>query len=356
MLLLIFLFGFLFVSPVFAESSVKISGYSATSPEYVELTNTTSTDINLDGWSIKDNNNSDDDILLTSTDIISANSTKKFTNIRDSGWLNDSDDIIYLYDNSSNQIDKLSYPTPTPTKTPTPTSTPTATPTPDPTVTNPTSGISLTEFLPYSDPEWIEIYNSNNYPVKLVSWKLEDKDAHTRNISTLSIGATSYAIFEYSAFFDNNNTETVILRNQDNTAISQMSYSAGLRNLDRSWSWINSNWCQSSITKGYQNVTSCYSNPTSTPTISITLTPTIDQSEYTTNDTASESAIIEPSDEPSFLSPSPQTTIASTVSSVLGDHISNNTNKNYLPLIFIFTGGLLLTSPLILAQIKKFKK
>lgn len=255
------------------------------------------------------------------------------------------------YDSSASII-SVTAPSPTATPTPTNTPTPTATPTSDPTVTNPSSGISMTEFMPYSDPEWVEIRNTNNNPVKLVGWKLEDKDGHTRNISDITIGANSYYIFEYSAFFDNNNNETVIFRRQDNTVINQTSYSGGLRTVDRSWSFINNNWCQSSITKGYENVSSCYSAPTATVTPSNTLTPTPDQSKFTSADTATESAIIEPSEGSSFITPN-TTTPVSTNGEVLGQDITNATKKNYLPLILIIFGGLLLTSPVIISKLKK---
>jgi len=129
--------------PVFGEYSIKINGYSATNPEFVELINNSPTEINLNGWSIKNDNTSiTEDIYLTLTDVIPANSTKKFN--KDSTWLNDSGDIIYLYDASNNLVDKLIYSTPTSTPTsiptstttpiPTVTSTPTATPTPTPTI------------------------------------------------------------------------------------------------------------------------------------------------------------------------------------------------------------------------------
>jgi len=249
--------------------------------------------------------------------------------------------------------------TPTPTTVPTSTPTPTNTPTPDPTITNPSSGISLTEFMPYSDPEWLEIYNANNYPVKLVSWKIEDLDSNVKNIDSLSIPAKGYAIFEpKSLIFDNNSNEKIIFRNQDNKIINEFSYNKGQLTLDRSWSLINGNWCQSSITKGYENVTSCYITTTNTPTPSATPTPdpNTDTSKYTS--TATESAIIEPKSESSFLTPTatvPTPTATSGV--ILGDSdTTNNTKKrNYLPLILIIGGGILLISPTVIAKIKSKK-
>ncbi len=357
MAILIFLFLCLFFpSSVSAETPiVKITDYSEdTDPEWVELTNSQAEPIDLIGWYFKDAKDNKRNIGETT---IPANEKIKLEYSK--GWLNDDGDTINLFNSTNEKIDSLTYiePTkvPTLTKTPTNTPTPTCTPTPDPTVTNPSSGIKLTEFMPYSDPEWLEFYNSNNYPVKLVSWKMEDKDGHTRNIGAngvLSIGATSYVVFEYSPFFDNTNTETVIIRDQNNSVITQTSYAAGLRTLDRSWSLINGNWCQSSITKSYENVTSC--NVISTPTP----IPTIDSTHYTTDESATASAIIEPTTESAFLSPtdSPQPTSTNDTGSVLGDADTSSTGKkNYFALILISLGALLLASPIIIKKVKEIK-
>jgi hypothetical protein len=350
--LLFFILCFFLTKPVFAETSIKISGYSAASPEFVKLKNNSTETVDITGWYFKDLANNKKTISYTS---ILGNAEIQIDYV--DSWINDDGDTIYLYDSTNTLVDSIIYivptKTPTPTKVPTPTPTLSPTSTPDPTVTNPSSGISFTEFMPYSDPEWIELYNSNDKPVKLIGWKLEDKDGHTRNVGengVISIGANSYFVFEYSAFFDNNNIETVILRRQDNSIVAQTSYSAGLRTVERSWSLINNSWCQSSITKGYGNVTSCYTAPTSTPIQ--TPTPTPDQGKFTSSDTATESAIIEPSTETSYLSPSIEPTTSPT-GTVLGNDVTNTTKKNYLPLILIISGGLLLTSPIIISKLKK---
>ncbi len=237
--------------------------------------------------------------------------------------------------------------------TPTPTSIPTATPTPDPTITNPTSGISLSEFMPYSSIEWVEIYNSNSYPVKLSGWKLTDNSSNTKSLPDLTISANGYVTYDFSNLL-NNDGDTINLINSSGQTISQRIYENNKYTLDYSWSLINNSWCQASITKGYVNVSSCYTAPTATPTptSTITPTPTTDQTKFTSSDTATESAIIEPTTESSYLSPTAIPT-ASPTGTVLGDDITNNTKKNYLPLILIISGGSLLTSPLIVSKLKK---
>ena len=146
-----------FTKPIFSESSVKINSYSATSPEFVELINNSNSEVNLNGWSIRNNNSSTiDDIFLTSVDIISANFSTIFNNTLSPDWLDDSADTIYLYNASNILVDTLTYSTPSliptivptlvptatpsliptivPTLVPTATSTPTPNPTPTPTV------------------------------------------------------------------------------------------------------------------------------------------------------------------------------------------------------------------------------
>jgi hypothetical protein len=237
--------------------------------------------------------------------------------------------------------------------TPTPTSAPTNTPTPDSTVSNPTSGISLTEFMPYSSIEWVEIYNSNSHPVKLSGWKLADNSSNTKSLPDLTISANGYTTYDFSNLL-NNDGDTITLINNSGQTVSQRIYENNKYSLDYSWSLINNSWCQASITKGYVNVTSCYTAPTATPTPTATLTPTptIDQTKFTSSDTATESAIIEPTSESSYLSPT-VTPIASPTVTTLNDDITNTTKKNYLPLILIVSGGLLLTSPLIISKLKK---
>ncbi|MFA6184965.1 MAG: lamin tail domain-containing protein [Candidatus Shapirobacteria bacterium] len=149
MLVLLLLFFSVFSHQVLADDPIiKITNFSSDSdPEWVELSNTTSEDINIDGWIIRDDNTSKtDDLLLTG--LISASSKIIFSHAK--GWLNDSSDIIYLYNSSNILIDKLSYPTPTPTSTPTPilTSTPIPTLTPELTPTPTKTPIPTKTLIP----------------------------------------------------------------------------------------------------------------------------------------------------------------------------------------------------------------
>ncbi len=362
MVAILFFLFFLFGGYVYAdEPIVKITGYSATSPEYVELTNNTDQELNLEDWIIKDNNNVDDDIHLTSTDTLPAKSTKKFTNNKNSTWLNNDEDIIYLIDKENKEIDKLKYPQSTPiiTQAPTPTTTSTA-PTPVGLVVNPSTGISMTEFMPYSSIEWIEIYNHNDFPVKLVGWKLKDNSSTVKNLPEISLPSKNFFTYDFSNYL-NNDGDTVSLVNHNNQVITERTYSNDDYNLDKSWSLVNNSWCRADITKGGQNAQSCYQKPTPTskPTSSEpTSTPTKKPEElnlYTSTQDDIPTPINEPLTEDPYLSTSSPTPspLPQPTGVVLGDTSEPQTKRNYLPLLFIISGGGLLTSPLL---INKFKK
>lgn len=167
-LLIIFflIYQLIFVSPVFA--AIVLNEISPTGEtEWVEIFNTGSEPVDLEGWLLKDGNSLSDDLTLSG--LIPPNGHLVFSNPKEH-WLNDKgDETIYLYSNSGALEDKYSFkntspektfsripdgtgqfvantdptpnsynappPTPTPTATPTPTLTPTATPTPTPTLT-----------------------------------------------------------------------------------------------------------------------------------------------------------------------------------------------------------------------------
>jgi hypothetical protein len=364
--LLFFLFFLFSPKPVFASNTVIISNYSASSdPESVELTNTTDINIRLVGWVIRNNNNNNtsDNISLSGT--LSSYSKETFTHVK--GWLNNGDGGIYLYDQNNKLIDELIYPTPTitPTSTPTPTPTiyptPTITPTPDSTTINPSSGIILTEFMPYSSIEWIELYNQNDFDVKLSNWQIGNNSSNIKNISPdLVIKAKSYATFDFSGLL-NNNGDKVVLYDNNKKIITSYTYNDNAFDLERSWSSVNGSWCQTDITKGNANVNYCLNSATPTPTSSPTTvitpisTPTPDLNRYQPSPEATaDSALSVSSPDSTADSENPTDTPTPTVGSVLGETASP-TKTNFLPLIFIVSGGILLSSPFVITKIKNAK-
>lgn len=389
MVFIIFLFFLFFSRPVFASPDIEITDFSSNSnPEWIQITNNTNDTINLENWSFEDESKTPKTINIC----LSPKSTQilEYLYSGNFGWLNNTKstgntyaDIIYLYNSSpiktliheypyTNGVDKpkpestntcVINPSPTIAATTTPTSPSTSTP--DPTETNPSDAkdyISLTEFMPYSDPEWVEIYNNKNNSVKLVNWKIEDLAGNSKNIDSLLITAKGYAVFELkSLIFDNNNDEKVILKDQDNKIIAQVVYNKGLLTSDKSWSNVFGSWCQANITQNKTNETSCYTPPTptqktATPTVTPTNTTTptavpTDKNLYKADALATESAIIAPIEESSFYTTPNITTAPLSSKLVLGE--TTTVKKNYLPLIFIISGGLLLATPIILDKIKK---
>lgn len=251
--------------------------------------------------------------------------------------------------------------TPTVIPTPEPTITPTTTPTPNPAIINPDSGISLSEFMPYSSLEWIEIFNNNDKAVELKNWKIKDSSSNTKIIPDLKILPKSYGIFEFSNFFKNT-TDKMMLINHKDIIVNQYEYPDGKLTLERSWSLINNSWCQAEITKNIANVSSCYSAPTPTktpsitnnPTTTLSLTPSTSPTErnlYKPDESATASAIFTPieNSDSGLNSTSPTSAISSNL--VLGK--TNTAKKKYLPIILIVLGGFLLLSPILLEKFKK---
>jgi len=355
-LLLLILFSF---RPVFAESSIEINDFSSdSSTEWIQLKNTNSNSINLNGWYFKDLANT---IKTINNICISGNSTQIF---EFNSYLNNDGDTVNLYDSNGLLIDQLIYSdsesknqispgstntcliptnTPTPTNSPTPTLTPSPTPTVDPTIVNPTSGIKLTEFMPYSNIEWIELYNSNDYDVKLVAWKIEDNNAHTKNISELLIKSKNYAVFEFSSFLNNSESDKLILYDQNQKIIDSYQYPSGKFDLEKAWSKNDNIWCLTTLSKGQSNYQCLSNTPTSTPTPTATVTPELTPS-------------IEPTpiitDFPSSTQKIENSTESSNPGSVLGES-SETVKRNFLPVILIFSGAILLLSPLIISKLKR---
>lgn len=211
----------------------------------------------------------------------------------------------------------------------------------DSTVVNPISGISLTEFMSYSSIEWIELYNNNDYDVKLVAWKIEDSSANTRNISELTIKSKSYATYDFTLLLNNSDSDKLILYNQDQKIIDSYQYPTGKFDLEKSWSKNDNNWCQTNLSKGQSNY-QCYSAPTSTPTS--TPIPTT----APTNEPIKET----PSIEPTPIITEDTSTPSTSSGLILGDS-SLPVKQNFLPIILIFGGAILLLSPLIISKLKK---
>ncbi len=213
--------------------------------------------------------------------------------------------------------------------------------------------------MPYSSIEWIEIYNDNDKTVELKNWKIKDNSSNTKTIPDMTISPKSYGIFEFSSFL-NNDIDKIILINHNNQVVGQFEYPNNKYTLERSWSFISNSWCQSEFSKNAVNVSSCYSQPTSTPQLvetvipTSTLTPTITSNNdtlYKPDESATASAIFTPTEESGYYITPTTSHVPISSNLVLGE--TTTAKKNNLPLVFIISGGLLLISPIILNKLKK---
>jgi len=261
---LIFLLSLFLVPNVYAiDPIIKISNFSSnSSPEWVELSNTTENIINIDNWLIKDDNN------LLSDDLILSGCLSPFsyqTFYHKSGWLNDSSDIIYLYDNLNNPIDQLIYTqgqlnlNPRMTNICVPTLTPEPPPTilisPEPTNIIPTpttfnNPLILSEIMANPDTgqdEWLEIYNPSSESISLKNLCFYDQSKNSRCLSEdVSISPFSYFTHSFSSGFLNNDGDTVTFLN------TSITYPKSAKNISYSLQKDNT-WCFTEISQNKDN-------------------------------------------------------------------------------------------------------
>jgi hypothetical protein len=392
---LIFIFLCLFfANPISATPDIKIIDYSVKTPEWIQIKNNSSESVDLTGWYFQDASGNQQ-LLSKQYKCISANSTQVFTYSR---FLNDTGDSLALH---GGEVDNLGAINITQKDQPVGTSIcefceftysvwgscssdniqtrtaklistneciGTSEPTTqsctyNPPIPTPSDGtITLTEFMPYTGDEWAEIYNKDSVTVNLDGWSIYDSENKIFDIGS-TISAKSYLVIDLPKYKLNDTGDSIILKNRTGDIIAQYNYPSGKYiNTEISWSFVsNAVWCQANYTPGSSNAQDCYSAPTATltPTTTLTPTPTPDSTKYIPDESATASAIIEPKTEPSFLSPTstPKPTPTVINGLVLGESttFSAKPQKNYLPLILIISGGLLLTSPIIINKIKSKK-
>ena len=305
-------------SPLLAQPAILINEFTVdSSPQRVEIFNTTSQEADISNWFIDDNGGKTYFTIPQKT-IIYPQSCLVFS---DNFYLNKSSgDTIRLFNNTApptssraNLIDSFSYLkspgkntsffrspdgtmnwatgeatiglfnqlktncviTPTPTLTPSPTLKPTPTPisinppiAPSPQLYN---NIYLSEAMvnpKIGDNEWVELYNDNDYQVNLTNWYLDDeKDGgNSPKKFSLSITAKGYRSVELNNPIFNNNGDSVRLLNQNQTEVDSFNYQASIRGL--SWGrkkFSAKDYCQQNPSKNKPNTT-CYQKTTLTST------------------------------------------------------------------------------------------
>lgn len=242
--------------------------------------------------------------------------------------------------------------------------TPSATPTP---VLNPSSGIILSEFMPYSSIEWVEIFNQNDFSVSLNGWKVQDSINQTGfTTDNLIINSKSYVYVNSNRIF-NDTGDKIVFKNNNDVIVEEFEYDNGYYSLDKSWSKVDGSWCQANISQGQPN-SSCYVTPTNTPiptnnptptptpiptntptlTPTNTSTPTPNLNKYKATESATASVTMVPIEEELLETPTGKPTGV-----VLGQSQSVTNKKNYLPLILVIGGGLLLLTPVFITKLKK---
>lgn len=247
-------------------------------------------------------------------------------------------------------------PTPTPTPTTTPIGIPTPTLIPQPTATPvPTSydQILINEFLvdPESGNEKVEIKNNNDYTVKLVNWRIDDK-ADEGHLPTdpfsVDISPGGYYTYELASGFLNNDGDEVRLLDFTGTQKSQKSYSSSTKGL--SWQRDPSgNWCEQDSSFNTENsdcptststpipssipLPSPTPKPTNTPTLKPTPTLTEDELLVTRSSVLEEAVLGTESAEGDSLPKS-----LSEESQISNTKSKNNNLLKFLPYLIITAG------------------
>lgn len=165
------------------------------------------------------------------------------------------------------------------------------------------SGIWLSEFMacPSGVGEWVELYNSNLFPVDLSTWALDDGEGgsakYTFPAGTVVAGNNLVVIEVLGRGMFNNGGDVVELINNLNEVSDYFLYSI----CSSEWSWArasldkNSEWAQTAtITRGREN----YIQAWRAPEASITVTPPLITSKITPTLTPTNSPVTLPSVSP----------------------------------------------------------
>jgi hypothetical protein len=111
------------------------------------------------------------------------------------------------------------------------------------------------------EKEWIELYNSNNFPVSLTDWYI---DTHKFSIS---IPANGYAVLDRSSATFTNAGDTIQLLDASKVVKDTFSYTSTEKNMTLGRESVDSNtFCLQQPSKGLQN-TACTSPQSSSSTL-----------------------------------------------------------------------------------------
>lgn len=169
----------------------------------------------------------------------------------------------------------IATPTPTPSPTLAPTSTPTLLPTPTPQAVD-YDNIFLNEVManPDEGPEWVELYNGNDFPVNLENWFLDDlaDGGSSPKKFSLRIEPGGYAVVAFDRAVFNNSGDEVRLLNCQKEVEDSFSYSKTI--VGQSWGLAGNGWCLQLATPGEANGYCLAGQNMVTPTAAISLAET----------------------------------------------------------------------------------
>jgi hypothetical protein len=234
---------------------------------------------------------------------------------------------------------------------------------------------------PDGDGEWIELINTDLVEIYLDSWYIRDNTQSNKIVvENYSLSPQSYYIVEFSRdILNNTSPDTIILFDQNNRQIDQVSYQSTIKAL--SISNYQNSWCFT-LPSPNQNNNSCYS-PTSPPTptlpptntpfptptaISLPTSTPIPPPTSTPSPTKKPTSSLTPSDTltPSitqktlptyFDSDDDSLTISQDFGEVKGDFDQKEASASFdkmawFPIILIFVGAFLLLIPLLISKLK----
>jgi len=232
----LFLLFFLAHAPkVLAQNDlVRISEFAAVTlgttadPDWVELYNESDVAISLDGWKLRDS------IETSPKDLSGCINPRGYRKFDFFNRLNNAGDQIRLFDSQDQLVSFVEYFSqtvpahqkgestskilntatwqisnpPSPTDSVCPNSQ-----TPAPPMPKIYSSFSLSEILSNpnkGEPEWVEIFNPNSFPVDISGWQLVDGANHSKNLEGV-IAGFSYKVFTYSSGWLNNSGDKITL-------------------------------------------------------------------------------------------------------------------------------------------------
>jgi len=199
-------------------------------------------------------------------------------------WATSEASLGYFNENGLSCLaDPTPSPSPVPTLFPSPGLTPVSTPLP---IIQPSSfsNIYISEIMPYpetGEPEWVELYNGNDFAVDLGGWYVDDAElagSAPKKIE-ITIGPQEYAAVEMTTSMFNNDGDVVRLLDADKKEVDAVEF--GPARLNKSCHRIlfgEADMCLGSPTKNAANgscaePSSSPVRPTRLPTISLIATP-----------------------------------------------------------------------------------